>query len=291
MKFIDTLAAIMVPLFWGLNIAVVKTAVLEFPPVFLTGLRFLSVAVLLIWWFPIPRKQLPLICLLGISFGSVHFGGVFFGLQGVDVSMVAILSMAGVPMAVVFARLLLKERFSRQQSFGMAAAFIGVLIIFGEPHLAAKPVYLVVVILAVIAWGYGNTIIKLIGPVHPMALNAWMGLFAAGPLLLLSLFMEAPSLTLLSHLSIKAWLCFLHLVFLTTITAYGLWYYLVGKYNVTRVVPFTLLVPIAGVFAGVVFMDESLTWQKVVGGLITLAGITVIQLHLPSMKHLRIGRG
>ena len=278
MSIIDTLAAILIPLLWGLNIAVIKTAVIEFPPIFLTGLRFFCVAMLLIWWFPIPRKQLPVIALLGCAFGAVHFGGVFFGLQGVDVSVVAILSMAGVPMSVIFARLLLKERFGRQQTIGMATALIGVLIIFGEPHLAAKPMYLVAVIIAVIAWGYGNTIIKLIGKINPMALNAWMGLFAAAPLLLFSVSTEAPSLDMLSHISLRAWLCFLHLVFITTIIAYGLWYYLVGKYEVTKIVPFTLLVPLAGVFSGILFMNETLTWQKTLGGLITLLGIAIIQL-------------
>ncbi len=284
MSVIDVLAAIIVPLLWGVNIAVIKTAVAEFPPIFLTGLRFFTVAMLLIWWFPVSRKQLPLLALLGGAFGAVHFGGIFFGLQGVDVSAVAILSMAGVPMSVVFARLLLKESFTRQQSFGMVSAFAGVLIIFGEPHLAARPLHLGVVIIAVVAWGYGNTIIKLIGPIHPMALNAWMGLFAAGPLFILALVSEAPTLDMLSHISVRAWLCFLHLVFITTMTAYGLWYYLVGKYAVTRVVPFTLLVPIAGVLSGVVFMDETLTWQKILGGLITLVGVAVIQLRWRGFK-------
>ncbi len=278
MNIFDLFAVIVVPLVWGANLAVIKTAVMEFPPIFLIALRFFCVAMLLIWWFPIPRKQLPLIALLGCSFGAVHFGGLFFGLRGVDVSLVSILTMAGVPLSVVFARLLLKERFRRQQLVGMLIAFVGVLITFGEPSIGASPIHLIVVIVAVVAWGYGNIIIKWIGPINAMALNAWMGLFAAIPLFIISFLVESPRADMLFHISLRGWLCFLFLVFITTITAYGLWYYLVNKYDVSRIVPFTLLVPIAGVVAGVLLMDDILTWPKLLGGLITLIGIAIIQI-------------
>ena len=278
MRFIDICAAILVVTIWGLNVSFVKLCVAEFPPVFITGFRFLIVALLLIWWVAPPWKQMRQIALLSFAFGGVHFGGIFFGLRGVDVSIVSILILIGVPFSVLFARILLQEHFGRKQFFGMCIAFVGVFILFGEPATTASPLHLAVVIMAVLAWGLGNTLIKKVGPINIFALNSWMGLLASVQLLLFSLLIEEGQLTSLRNASPTAWGALAFIVVMASVIGYGLWYYLVGRYGVTRVVPFTLLVPIAGVLGGVVLMGEALTLPKVAGGLVTLAGVAIIQL-------------
>ncbi len=287
MTFPDIIAALVIPLVWGANLTVIKTAVAEFPPLFLIGMRFLAVSLVLIWWYPIPRGKFFLIVLLGLFFGGLHFGSIFFGLQGVDASLVAILSMVGVPFSVIFARIVLKERFGRQQSIGMLIAFAGVLILLGEPRMIASPVHLIWVVIGVVAWGIGNTIIKMIGPINPFSLNAWMGLVASIPLLMTSAFLEEGQAASLGNASATAWFCFLFLVFVTTITAYGLWYHLIAKYDVSKIVPYTLLVPVAGVGVGVACLDEPLTLVKIIGGLITLGGIALVQFPLPRRRSAR----
>jgi len=85
-------------------------------------------------------------------------------------------------------------------------------------------------------------------------------------------------LSALQNASVQAWLGLVYVVLMATITGYGLWYYLVGKYDVGRVVPFTLLVPVAGVLTGVLMMGDDLSLSKVIGGGVTLAGVAIIQL-------------
>jgi O-acetylserine/cysteine efflux transporter len=274
----DVLAAILVALIWGVNVSFIKICVAEFPPVFITGLRFLIVALMLIWWVPVPRRQLRMIALLSFAFGGLHFGGVFFGLRGIDASIVSILTLTGVPFSVLFARLLLKERFSRQKTCGMLIAFVGVAILFGEPATTVSPVHLGVLFVAIMAWGLGNTIIKMIGPINVFALNSWMGLFASVQLLLFSLLLEEGQLASLQNASAKAWGALAFIVFGATLIGYGLWYYLVGKYEVTRVVPFTLLVPIAGMLGGALLLGEELTLLKIGGGAVIICGVAIIQL-------------
>jgi len=278
MNLIDILAAISVAVIWGVNISFIKISVAEFPPIFLTGLRFLIVALLLIWWVRPPWKQMRMIGVLSFAFGGVHFGSIFYGLRGVDVSIVAIFSMLGVPCSVLFARLLLKERFGWRKSCGMAIAFAGVFILLGEPAATASPLHMAVLCMAVIAWGLGNNLVKMLGPVNNFALNAWMGLFASVQLLMTSWLLETGQLSALLNASAQAWLGLAYVVLMATVTGYGLWYYLVGKYDVGRVVPFTLLVPVAGVLTGVLMMGENLSLSKVVGGAVTLVGVAIIQL-------------
>jgi O-acetylserine/cysteine efflux transporter len=278
MKALDVCAAILVAMIWGLNVSVVKICVAEFPPVFVTGFRFLIVALLLIWWVRPPWEKMRKIGLLSFVFGGVHFGGIFFGLRGVDVSIVSILILIGVPFSVLFARVLLQERFSRKKIFGMCLAFVGVFILFGEPRTTASPLHLAVLVMATAAWGLGNTLIKEIGPINTFALNSWMGLFASLQLLLFSMVIEKGQLIALQSASANAWGALGYIVVMATIVGYGLWYYLIGKYDVTRVVPFTLLVPIAGVLGGVLIMGEALTLPKVLGGAVTLLGVALIQI-------------
>ena len=46
--------------------------------------------------------------------------------------------------------------------------------------------------------------------------------------------------------------------------------------------PYTLLVPVLSVFFGILFLDEALSWELVVGGIITIAGVAVIVLRRSS---------
>ena len=278
MKFLDILAALTVALCWGVNVAVIKVGVAEFPPIFMTGLRFLIVALLLIWWVRPPWQQMRSIVVLSVVFGGLHFGCVFFGLKGVDVSIASILILLGVPFSVLFARILLKERFGFKKMCGMAVAFVGLLILLGEPATSSSPLHLTVFFIAIVAWGIGNTLIKMVGTINIFALNAWVGLFASVQLLVVSMFLESGQLAAMQNASLLAWGALGYVVLMASIVGYGLWYYLVGKYDVTKVVPFNLLVPVIGVLSGVFLMGDKLTLTQGLGGIVTLVGVAIIQL-------------
>ena len=58
MKFKDILLALCAPLLLGFGFAIAKPAMQQFPPFLLMGLRFTIAALVLVWWFPIPKKLL-----------------------------------------------------------------------------------------------------------------------------------------------------------------------------------------------------------------------------------------
>ena len=58
----------------------------------------------------------------------------------------------------------------------------------------------------------------------------------------------------------------------------GLWYRLLPRYQTNQVMPYTLLVPVLGILFGIMFLEETLNWELVVGGLITITGVAVIIL-------------
>ncbi len=70
---------------------------------------------------------------------------------------------------------------------------------------------------------------------------------------------------------------------MVTVVGYGLWYHLLRHHPVNQTMPFTLLVPVFGVVFGVLLLGETLTWRTVVGGLLTLFGVSVIVLRRPRL--------
>ena len=74
------------------------------------------------------------------------------------------------------------------------------------------------------------------------------------------------------------WVAIVFSVIAVSIVGHSAYYSLVKKYDVTLVMPFTLMVPIWAVIASVIFLNEQVTLQLVVGGLICLAGVGLIAM-------------
>ena len=57
MSFIQIACAVLVPLLWGYQFVAIKVGVVEFPPLFFLGLRFLAMALLLIPFVRRPTRR------------------------------------------------------------------------------------------------------------------------------------------------------------------------------------------------------------------------------------------
>ena len=110
MKFRDILLALCAPLLLGFGFAIAKPAMQQFPPFLLMGLRFTIAALVLIWWFPIPKKLLKDLFIVSLIGGTLTYGLVYMGLNRVDASSSILLVHTEVPFGVIIAYFLFKER-------------------------------------------------------------------------------------------------------------------------------------------------------------------------------------
>ena len=55
MKIQDIFIALLVPIVLGFGFVIAKPAMQYFPPYLLMGMRFTIPALLLVWWFPLPK--------------------------------------------------------------------------------------------------------------------------------------------------------------------------------------------------------------------------------------------
>src|SRR3990167_2356086 len=110
-----------------------------------------------------------------------------------------------------------------------------------------------------------------------ISLVAWGSIISFPPLLILSYVMEgsAQILYAIQHFSWLSLIALLYITYMSTWIGYGVWGWLLSRYPVATVVPFTLLVPVFAMLGSMVFMGESFEpWKITVSGLV-IAGLCV----------------
>ena len=283
MSLRDSLMALVVMALWGLNFVVAKWGLAEFPPMFLMALRFMLVAALLLPFTRMPRGRMLPIAALSVTLGSIHFPLMFNGLNGIDAATASIAAQAQVPFSSLLAAILFKDRLGWRRALGMAASLAGVVVIAGEPRLAGQLTPLLLILGASLAFAVASAQMKMITGVDGFALNGWMALFAAPQLLVLSLLMEQGQMEAVANATPWGWASLGYLAVGATIGAYGLWYPLLRKYEVNQTMPYLLTVPVFGVAAGVLLMNDPFTLRLVLGGLLTVGGVAVVVLRRPTV--------
>lgn len=274
--------AILVALLWGCNFVAAKFGVAYYPPFLLTALRFTAASLLLIPFVARPGwPQLGRIALISVM-SSLHFSLIFVALYyELDIASSALIGQLGVPFACILGALFLNDRIGPWRIAGIVIAFIGTALVAGAPAALDHLTGLYAALGSTLTWGIANVMVKRVSDVHPMSLLAWMGACTVPMLLGMSWLFEYRHWPAILTPSLSALLGLTYTVLCSTILAYGLWYFLLSRYSVSQVTPYSLLTPVFGIGAGQLFFDEDITAQVVIGGVITIIGVAVIVLRRP----------
>lgn len=282
----DVLLGLLVIVIWSLNIIVIKVGVAELPPLLMTTLRFVLVAALLVPFYPVTRAQLPFLVLLSITFGSLHFALLFIGLGQAEAGTGALLVQMGTPFATLLAVVFLKEKLGPKRLAGLLLSFAGVVVLAGGPTLPS-PLPLTILLLSAFGWAVSQLLIKRGPPIAPLALAGWVALFAVPQVALGSWLFEQQQWQAITQASWLGWGAVAYTAIMSSIAAYGIWYALLRRHPVNRVVPMTLLTPVFAVGLGTLLMDDPLGVHKLVGGGLVVAGIALIVLKFGKQRPTR----
>ena len=272
----DFALAVLVPVVWGLGFTFSKAALAEFPPIFLMACRFTLTGLALVWFVRPPLPLLGRIAFIALVSATVQYSLTFTGLQGLDASTAVLLVQLEVPCGVLLATWLLREQLGLRQVLGIALTFVGVAVFAGEPRIADNLGSAALVVGGVITWALGQVMIRGLGPVGGFTLIAWVAVFAAPQLFVCSFVFESGQIEAMRSATWVGWGTIVYLGLVMTALGYGIWYHLLGRYEVNRVMPFLLLLPVVSIAGGVTLLGEALTPALVVGGLLVLAGVAVI---------------
>lgn len=278
------LLALVVSFFWGANFSAVKIGLEHFPPYLMLALRFAGVAALLLPFYP--KRSIPLTFALKISFvlNTAHFALVFGAMwMGIDIPTAVITVQLGVPFSCLLSAMWFNDRLGAWRTFGLTVAFVGIVLIAGTPNVTANFIAFCMVMLGAFCWALSNVMIKKEGALNIMEVLGWTSLLSVPQLLVISWLFESNQWELVLTATWPASLAITFSALCSTVIAYGLWYYLLTKCEVSQITPFNLLVPIFAIALGQILYPVELTPQILIGGLITIAGVAIIVIRRPRL--------
>ena len=167
--------------------------------------------------------------------------------------------------------------FDLKNILGIIIAFLGIIILSGSPNLEGKYLGVVLVLGGAFTWSLGQVLVKPISEkINGIALTAWMGVFGGPQLILASQIIEGNVMGNIISADYRAWLIVLYLGLLMNCLGYSLWYYVLGRYPVNKIITTMLLLPVTGVLTAIIFLGERPDTKVFVGGLIIIFGVSMI---------------
>lgn len=284
MPFRAFLLLTLVCLLWGANVIVSKLVIedLGMPPIFYSAMRSLLVlAVLFPWLRPLPLNWKK-IALLAFAVSGGSFSLLYIGLMDASPSSAAIVSLAGAPLTVLFAIVILKERIGLPRAVGIALALGGVGLAIASPSAWEASTGLAFVFASAMVGAAGSIFLKQID-FDPLRLQAWAALSSSIALFPLSFVMETGQIPAMTA---QPWDFALALAFsslVVSIFAHTAYFRLLRQYDANVIAPLTLMNPMFTILLGVLITGDEVGFHLLAGAAISGAGVLVILIR-PSRK-------
>jgi len=271
----------------------IKIAVQEVGPITLVAFRVLfgllfGVVVIYIQrvqWPQTFKGWIPLL-VLGITNIAIPFFLISWGELSIDSAVASILN-ATVPLfTILIAHYLLRDdKMTVPKVLGLLLGFAGVVILMSKDIGSSVGSILgqLAVVLASAFYAGGAVyarkttegmpgIMRSAGPLVPATVVMWLAMFLV----------ESP--VKMPQLGIT-WIALLFLGILGSGFAFVLSYYLIHEIGPTRTSMVTYLFPLGGVILGVAFLNETLSWQLIVGAVLIILSLVVANMRPQKQAH------
>lgn len=274
-------ALLAICLIWAGNFLAAAVAVRALEPVTFTALRAAVVLLLLLPFLERPaRGQWVNLLTACWCMGALHFGLVFVALdRSADISSIAILMQAYVPMSTLLAVLLLGERIGWRSTSAIALAFAGVLVVGLDPLVLTQLDVLGLVLASAFFLALGTIFMRRLRGVDVFGFQAWNALLSFIPLAALALATESPLSTIPAiPPTDPVWLALGYSAVGASIVGHGTFYWLVQRHEIQRVTPYLLLVPVFAVVLGMLAWGDRPGPRLLIGGTLVILGVLWVTL-------------
>ena len=268
---------------FGANAVAIKISLTGLGVFTTAGIRFGIAAVVILLWAQLTGKpvqlnthQLKLMLILGVIF-YIQLSLFYLGLSRTTASHGTLIANILPFVVLVLAHFFIKEeRISIKKVVGLILGFCGVLLLFGDAGQMEQEVMLgdLFVLGAVTIWG-GNAIYtkRIIGSFHPIQITLYPLAVAAPLFLVTALFLDQEMVSYVDASILGS------MAYQTFVTAsFGLigWMMMIKRYGATTLHSFIFIMPISGVFCGVVMLGEPLTKNLIGSILLVTVGLIVV---------------
>ncbi|GMQ77890.1 MAG: DMT family transporter [Anaerolineae bacterium] len=280
-------AFILLSLFWGTSFLFIKIGLRTLDPFMLVTIRliigWLGLMAILKWrGMSLPKgwSNWRHVIFLGIFNTAVPFTLITWaesGDSGIDSTIAAVLNSTVPLFSFIIAGIIIQsEKITLNKVTGLMVGFFGIIILMSrgfswEANSLLPPLAVVAASLCyAVSSVYGK---QYVSHLDPVAISAGQLLTAELIMVVATLFIVDFSSQALNMATVGS---LLWLGLLGTCAAYILYYYILQNWGATRTTLVTYLLPVVGVTAGVLLLNEALEWQLVMGGLLIISGIVIV---------------
>lgn len=281
----DSVAAVLVMLVWGVNFVVIDAGLADVPPFLFLSLRFVLVAIPLVFFVPRPKAPWRQVVAVGLLMSLAQFSFLYLALDlGLPAGLASLLLQAQVIFTIIIAAVALKERPSMRQGLGALIGMVGLASVALAHGFSAPVLPVLVVLCAAVSWASGNVVSRAAGVASGLSLVVWSALVVPLPALAMSLIFDGPeevsrALTSLSGIAIASTV---YTAVGASLVGYAVWNTLLARHRASAVVPFVLLVPPIGIVAAWQVQGEVPTVSELLGGLVMLTGVAIATIRPPT---------
>lgn len=268
---------------WGFNFVVMQVGLRHFPPLLYAGIRFAMAAFPALLIVGRPGVAWRWVAGVAATIGVGQFGLLLVGMRaGMPAGLTSLVLQMQALFTVLFAVTLLGERLTARRVLGLAVAFGGLALVAYDFGVSGPLGAFALCVAAAAAWGLGNVVQRRavsVAPVReagslavpePLRFMVWVSALSAPPLLLLSLWLEGAPVLVAPR---EGWMSLLYVAFVSTLGGFGLWGWLLSRYDASIVAPYTLLVPVFGMSSAALMTGEPLTWLKLLAAVLIVCGV------------------
>ena len=225
-----------------------------------------------------------IISLLG---GAFHFGFFYLALDSYShISSVAILLQLGTPFATILSVIFLGEIIRWRRFLGILLAFGGVVILIFEPTVLSDLGGVYYSLLAALSISISLLFMKKLEDIKVFDLQVWIAWTSFIFLSLISFLIEDNQVLIIQTASLKAWSAVIFTAIVATGIGHAGFYYLLTRYDVSRITPLTLLAPVLAIINSLMIthfnifdgFNETITLKIIFGGALTLIGVGIVMI-------------
>ncbi len=272
-------------LLFGGNAVAIKLGFTGLGPFTSAGIRFSMAAIALLLWawykkIPLaldPTQRFPIL-IQSVLF-TFQLSCFHLGLTKTTASHGALISNVLPFVVLILAHFFIPgDRITLKKSLGIFLGFLGVLLLFFDKTDLSSDLQKgdMIVLCAVLSWGISAVFVKrIIAGFHVVQITLYPMIFGIPFLFLMGMIWDDPMVISVTPTVVKA-LLFQSLV--TTAFGFVAWNTMLQRFGATALHSFIFIIPLSGVFLGVMILKEPVTPYLLASIGFILAGILVVNI-------------
>ncbi|REE97517.1 drug/metabolite transporter (DMT)-like permease [Thermomonospora umbrina] len=279
-------ALVVVYIVWGSTYLAIGIGIETIPPMLSGSMRFLLAALLLASFLAIRHgpgvlrvspRRLGSAVLVGVLLLTGGNGMVAVAEQHISTGLAALL-VASMPLWLVIFGTGVGDRPPRATLVGVITGFAGVALLSvlpGDGGASGSVLGVAVILFATFSWALGSFLAgRLPMPANSFTTSVYE--MAAGGLALLAVGFGRGETLDVGQISGRSWFALAYLVVFGSLLAFTSYAWLLGNAPMSIVGTYAYVNPVVAVLLGALILNEKVTWETLLGGLIIVFGVGIV---------------